>query len=34
MGIEDTFGRSGRAEDLMRYYGIDKNAIIEEIEGL
>ena len=34
MGIDDTFGRSGRAEDLMKYYGIDKDAIIEEIEGL
>ena len=34
MGIEDTFGKSGRAEDLMKYYGIDKDAIIEEIEGL
>lgn len=34
MGIEDTFGKSGKVEDLMRYYGIDKNAIIEEIEEL
>ncbi len=34
MGIEDTFGKSGRAEDLMKYYGIDKDAIIEEKEGL
>ena len=34
MGIEDRFGKSGRAEDLMKYYGIDKDAIIEEIEGL
>ena len=31
MGIEDTFGKSGRAEDLMKYYGIDSNAIVEEI---
>ena len=31
MGIDDTFGRSGRAEDLMKYYGIDKNAIVEEL---
>lgn len=31
MGIEDTFGKSGRAEDLIRYYGIDSNAIVEEI---
>lgn len=33
MGIEDTFGKSGRAEDLMKYYGIDSNAIAEEIIG-
>ena len=33
MGIEDTFGKSGRAEDLMKYYGIDSNAIVEEIIG-
>ena len=31
MGIDDTFGRSGRAEDLMKYYGIDKNASVEEL---
>ena len=31
MGIEDTFGKSGRAEDLMKYYGIDSNSIVEEI---
>ena len=31
MGIDDTFGKSGRAEDLMKYYGIDKNAIVEEL---
>ena len=31
MGIDDTFGRSGRAEDLMKYYGVDKNAIVEEL---
>ena len=31
MGIDDTFGRSGRAEDLIKYYGIDKNAIVEEL---
>lgn len=33
MGIDDTFGRSGRAEDLMKYYGIDKNAIVEELSN-
>lgn len=34
MGIEDTFGRSGKAEDLIKYYGIDKDSIIEEIVGI
>lgn len=33
MGIEDTFGKSGRAEDLMKYHGIDCNSIVEEIEN-
>ena len=33
MGIEDTFGKSGRAEDLIKYFGIDSNAIVEEIEN-
>lgn len=32
MGIEDTFGKSGRVEDLMKYYGIDSNSIIEEMD--
>ena len=31
MGINDTFGKSGRAEDLMEYFGINKNAIINKI---
>lgn len=31
MGIEDTFGRSGRAEDLIKYYGIDSDSIVEEV---
>lgn len=29
MGIKDTFGESGKAEDLMKKYKIDSNAIIE-----
>ena len=32
MGIEDTFGKSGRAEDLMKYSGIDSNSIVEEMD--
>ena len=33
MGVGDTFGKSGRAEDLMKYFGIDCNSIVEEIMG-
>lgn len=32
MGIKDTFGRSGKGIELMRYFGIDSNAIINEIK--
>jgi transketolase len=28
MGIKDTFGKSGKAEELMHYFKIDKDAII------
>ena len=31
MGIEDKFGRSGKAEDLMRLFKIDSNSIIDKI---
>lgn len=31
LGIKDTFGKSGKAEELMEYFGITKNKIIEEI---
>ena len=31
MGIKDTFGTSGNAEELMKYFKIDKNAIIDKI---
>lgn len=30
LGIKDTFGRSGKAEELMKYYGIVAENIIEE----
>ncbi len=30
MGIQDTFGKSGKAEALLAYYKIDSNAIIEK----
>ena len=33
MGIKDTFGMSGKAEELMRYFKIDKDAIIGKICG-
>ena len=32
MGIKDTFGRSGKGIELMGYFGIDSNAIINEIK--
>ena len=31
LGIKDTFGRSGKAEELMGYYGITSKDIIEKI---
>ena len=32
MGINDCFGKSGKAEELMEYFKIDKQAIIEKIK--
>ena len=32
MGIEDTFGKSGKAEDLIKYFKIDENSIISKFE--
>ena len=32
MGINDTFGKSGKAEDLMKYYGLTAEAIVEKIK--
>ncbi len=32
MGINDTFGRSGKAEELMKFYKIDCEAIVEKIK--
>ena len=31
MGMKDTFGKSGKAEKLLEYFGLSKDAIIEEI---
>lgn len=31
MGIQDTFGKSGKAEELMKYFGITAKNIVEEI---
>lgn len=31
LGIKDTFGKSGKAEDLMRYFGITSEEIIKNI---
>ena len=30
MGVKDTFGKSGKAEELLQYFKIDSNAIIEK----
>ncbi len=31
MGIKDTFGKSGKADELLKYFKIDKNAIVERV---
>ena len=31
MGIQDQFGRSGKAEELMKYYKIDADSIVEKL---
>ena len=31
MGIKDTFGKSGKAEELMKYFKIDAESIVNEI---
>ena len=31
MGVPDCFGRSGKAEELMKYYKIDSNAIVNKV---
>ena len=33
MGMKDTFGKSGKAEKLLKYFGLSKDAIIEEIKN-
>lgn len=33
LGIQDEFGRSGKAEELMQYYRIDAKAIVECVEA-
>lgn len=32
MGIQDTFGRSGKAEELVHFYKLDAEAIVEKFE--
>ena len=32
IGIQDTFGKSGKAEELMEYFGLTANAIIEKFK--
>ena len=33
LGIKDTFGKSGKAEELMKYFGITSEQIIKELEN-
>lgn len=32
LGIKDTFGKSGKAEELMEYFGINANSIVEQMK--
>ena len=32
MGIKDTFGKSGKAEELLAYFGLTANAIIDKVK--
>lgn len=32
MGIKDTFGKSGKAEELMEYFGLTSKAIVEKFQ--
>ena len=34
MGIKDQFGKSGKAEELLHYYGLDAEKIIKEVMNL
>ena len=34
MGIFDSFGRSGKADELMRYYRIDSTAIVNKVKNI
>ena len=33
MGMQDKFGKSGKAEQLLKYFKLDSQAIVEEIKG-
>ena len=32
MGVKDTFGKSGKAEELLTYFGLDSRAIVEKVK--
>ena len=34
LGIKDTFGKSGKAEELMEYFGINSNSIVEKMKQI
>lgn len=34
LGMKDTFGKSGKAEKLLEYFGLDKNGIIKAVKEI
>ena len=34
LGMQDTFGRSGKPKDLLGYYGLDAKHIAEKIQEI
>ena len=34
VGVKDQFGQTGQPEELMKHYGIDKNAIKEAVKRI
>jgi transketolase len=34
IGMKDTFGQSGKAEELLKHYGLDSKSIVKKVKGL